>query len=92
MRGPHDTSRHDDHDGKVGLMASMRHLIFAEASPDSAILVLLENDSREVVTYRSPSGSFRLIERDGRMFRLQGRDRATGEHVYLPEIEPTGTP
>src|SRR5258707_437735 len=74
---PYDP-RQPDHDDEAG---TVRHLVFAYASREPAVLVLLENDSTEVVTYRSESGSFRLIERDGRMFRLQGRDRETGEHV-----------
>lgn len=66
-----------------------RHLQFAHAAPDppGQWLVLVENDGTHVVTYRSVCGSFGRIERDGRWWRLNGVDRATGELVYLPEVE-----
>lgn len=66
----------------------MRHLIWCEADPDSADrLVLCENDGTVVVDYGSAERSWHRIERGGRWFRLNGRDRETGELIYLPEVE-----
>lgn len=67
----------------------MRHLAFKHPSRDAAKLILMEEDGEVFCTLISPSGSFRTIEHKGRKWRHQGVDRATGEMVYLPEIEPT---
>lgn len=63
----------------------MRHLAYALPDFAPARLVLVENDGTEVVSYDAQR-SFRRIERDGRMFRLNGRDRATDEMVYVAEV------
>lgn len=65
----------------------MRHLAFKHPSRDAAKLVLMENDGTIVKVLISPSGSFRTIEQDGRLFRHQGVDRETGEMIYLPDVE-----
>lgn len=71
----------------------MRHLEFAEPDFAAAHLVLLENDGTQVIRYFAPRSFKRIQHRqpgeegDGRMFRLNGRDRETGELVYLPEVE-----
>jgi hypothetical protein len=64
----------------------MRHLEWVEPDFQPARLVLLESDSTEVISYLAPR-SFKRIERHGRMFRLNGRDRETGELIYLPEVD-----
>jgi hypothetical protein len=62
----------------------VRHLAYALPDADRpARLVLMESNSTEIVTYIAVR-SFMHIERDGRTFRLSGRDRATEELVYLP--------
>lgn len=68
-----------------------RHLASAWPSRDAAILTLLDDKSEVVVTYRSPAGSFRTIERYGVVYRHQGVDRATGERIYLPDVAPLPT-
>lgn len=49
-------------------------------------LVLIENDGTTVMIYRSYE-SFNRIEYRDQMYRMQGRDRNTGEMIYLPEVE-----
>jgi len=63
----------------------MRHLQYVEPTIARALLTLMENDGTVIKTYDSPR-SFLRIEHDGRMFRLNGQDRETLEHVYLPEV------
>lgn len=49
-------------------------------------LILIEDDGTTVKIYRSYE-SFNRLEYQDRWFRLQGRDRDTGELIYLPEVE-----
>lgn len=65
----------------------MRHLEYAEPNLSGARMILMESDGTEVARYQCER-SFRRIERYGRWFRINGRDRETGETIYLPEIEP----
>jgi hypothetical protein len=71
----------------------IRHLQYAlprvEADdPYPHQLVLIEGDGTagEVGRYTCQR-TFGRIERDGRMWRLAGQDRQTGEFVYLPEAD-----
>lgn len=50
-------------------------------------MLFLENDGSYVAKY-SAMRSFQRIERDGRWWRLNGRDLDTGQLIYLPEIDP----
>lgn len=65
----------------------MRHLEFSWPSDAAATLVLLGEDNHAVVKTYDSCASFRTIEFEGRIYRHQGRDRSTGEMVYLPEVE-----
>jgi hypothetical protein len=60
--------------------------MYAEPLLQRDHLVLIESTSEVVVAFRNAPRSFRRIENRGRWFRLNGRDRATGEMVYLPEV------
>lgn len=63
-----------------------RHLAYALPREGPQRLVLLDADYETVVDYEAVR-SFLRIERDGRWWRLAGQDRATGEMVYLEEVE-----
>lgn len=71
-------------------MPAQRIMAFAWPSPEPArqILTLIESTGETVKRYDSTVGSFRRIEHAGRWWQHQGVDRATGEHVYLPEVPP----
>ena len=49
-------------------------------------MVLVENDGTEIVSYLAPR-SVHHVEHDGRRFRLNGQDRATGELIYVAEVD-----
>lgn len=63
----------------------MRHLAYALPSEEPCKMVLVEDDGTDIVAYLC-NRSFRKIEREGRMFRLNGHDRTTGELVYVAEV------
>lgn len=63
---------------------TVRHLAIAFPDTQPARLVLMHDTGEELATLQCER-SFRRIQRHGVWFRLAGRDRATGEMVYLPE-------
>lgn len=82
------TPTHDLGAVSAPVRSKSRKLAFAWPGPDPALLVLIESDGTVVQRYESPTGSFRTIEHDGRVWRHQGLDQQTGERVYLPEVAP----
>lgn len=63
-----------------------RHLEIATPSLSPARMILMESDGTLVKTFNQCERSFRRIQHHDRWFRLNGRDRDTGELVYLPEV------
>ena len=64
----------------------MRHLQYVEPQLNQCRMVLVENDGTEIVSYLAPR-SVHHVEHDGRRFRLNGQDRATGELIYVAEVD-----
>lgn len=65
----------------------MRQLAYSipDARGGPSILLLMRSDGEVIKRYES-HGSYRTIEHNGVVWRLNGQDRATGEYIYLAEV------
>lgn len=63
-----------------------RHLAYTHGAPEGrAVMILLDDTTGATVHRYACEQAFNRIERHGEWWRLQGRDRATGELIYTRE-------
>jgi len=67
------------------LASGPRQLVWTEPQLQPGPLVLIESTGETVAKFNA-ARSFARIQLATRWFRLNGRDRMTGEMVYLPEV------